>query len=266
MNLPEVLTLSLAQRVAAMLDIDPATIAVGDRLPRGWHFPLMPAVTRKSDIRADGFPGLGVPMPDLGLPKLVLGGREVQYNSDLFVGDAIERRSAVIDIVKKGEGGKARAVVMVRHELFRDEPDPAIVETQQYLLLPEGRRYSEPERSQTAIRAEHIGQFSADSTLLFHYCALGFNSHKIHLDRDYARDVEGYPDLVVNGGLAALLVSEFVRNTLGGIIASLTMKHQAPLFCNAPMTFAADRAPGGWALRIHDEAGRLAATAEAQTI
>ncbi|MCP6135008.1 hypothetical protein NL393_38110, partial [Klebsiella pneumoniae] len=50
-----------------------------------------------------------------------------------------------------------------------------------------------------------------DDTLLFQYSALGFNSHKIHLDRDYARTVEGFPDLVVNGGLTALLLTEYLR-------------------------------------------------------
>jgi hypothetical protein len=30
-----------------------------------------------------------------------------------------------------------------------------------------------------------------DETLLFHYSALGFNSHRIHLDRDFARQAEG---------------------------------------------------------------------------
>lgn len=31
-------------------------------------------------------------------------------------------------------------------------------------------------------------------TLLFRSSALTYNSHRIHYDRDYARDVEGYPD------------------------------------------------------------------------
>jgi 3-methylfumaryl-CoA hydratase len=45
-----------------------------------------------------------------------------------------------------------------------------------------------------------------DSVLLFRYSALTFNGHRIHYDQDYARKVEGYPDLVVHGPLIATLL------------------------------------------------------------
>ncbi len=78
-----------------MLDLEPSTFVDGAILPRGWHFFLLGGATRRSDLRADGFPGFGVPMPDLGLPRLMLAGRRVDYRSDLVVGSAIERRSSL---------------------------------------------------------------------------------------------------------------------------------------------------------------------------
>ena len=45
-----------------------------------------------------------------------------------------------------------------------------------------------------------------DPTLLFRYSAITFNGHRIHYDRDYARDVEGYGGLVVHGPLLATLM------------------------------------------------------------
>ncbi|CAN0589783.1 unnamed protein product, partial [Laminaria digitata] len=45
-----------------------------------------------------------------------------------------------------------------------------------------------------------------DPTLLFRYSALTFNGHRIHYDRDYARDVEGYDGLVVHGPLLATMM------------------------------------------------------------
>jgi 3-methylfumaryl-CoA hydratase len=48
-------------------------------------------------------------------------------------------------------------------------------------------------------------------TLLFRFSALTYNGHRIHYDRDYARDVEGYPGLVVHGPLQAMLMAEAVR-------------------------------------------------------
>ncbi len=43
----------------------------------------------------------------------------------------------------------------------------------------------------------------AGPTQLFRYSALTFNGHRIHYDRTYAREVEGYPGLVVHGPLQA---------------------------------------------------------------
>ena len=97
-----------------------------------------------------------------------------------------------------------------------------------------------------------------DETLLFQYSALGFNSHKIRLDRDLMRDEkEGFPDLVINGGLATLMLTEFFRNELGGIPAALSAKHVTPLFCNRPVLLGAERQDGKWLLRaLHPATSR----------
>jgi 3-methylfumaryl-CoA hydratase len=48
-------------------------------------------------------------------------------------------------------------------------------------------------------------------TLLFRFSALTYNAHRIHYDRDYARQVEGYPGLVAHGPLQALVMAEAAR-------------------------------------------------------
>lgn len=47
--------------------------------------------------------------------------------------------------------------------------------------------------------------------LLFCFSALTYNAHRIHYDRDYARDVEGYPGLLTHGPLQALAMAEAAR-------------------------------------------------------
>lgn len=69
----EICSIAMVRRVAAMLDLNPDDFELGHTLPKGWQFILMAADTKRSQLRADGFPGLGVPMPDLGLPRLMLG-------------------------------------------------------------------------------------------------------------------------------------------------------------------------------------------------
>ena len=51
----------------------------------------------------------------------------------------------------------------------------------------------------------------ADDVLLFRYSALTFNAHRIHYDRRYATEVEGYPGLVVHGPLIATLLMDLLR-------------------------------------------------------
>jgi hydroxyacyl-ACP dehydratase HTD2-like protein with hotdog domain len=89
----EICSLSMVRRVAAMLDLDTKSFSNGGVLPRGWHFFMLAGETRKSALRSDGFPGLGVPIPDLGLPRLLLGGRTVSYKNDIVIGSEIERTS-----------------------------------------------------------------------------------------------------------------------------------------------------------------------------
>src|SRR5437867_8457331 len=91
----EACSVAAARRVAAMLDLDPDGIVEGDPLPRGWQFMLLGADTRRSALRGDGFPGLGVPMPDLALPRLLLGGRTVSYCHEIPIGASLQRTSAI---------------------------------------------------------------------------------------------------------------------------------------------------------------------------
>jgi 3-methylfumaryl-CoA hydratase len=70
--------------------------------------------------------------------------------------------------------------------------------------------------------------------------------------------VEGYPDLVVNGGLATLLLTEFMRRDLCVAPTLLQARHVAPLFCGRPMTLAAHREGETWRVRAFDDRGRLA--------
>ena len=261
----ELCSLTMVKRIAAMLDLPSGSFSAGDLLPRGWHFFLLAGETRRSALRSDGFPGLGVPIPDLGLPRLLLGGRTVSYLGDIAIDTVVERTSFVKKITEKTSASGPMAIVTIQHELRPvSATSPAIVETQTYILLS-GKSGSITAENTTGmpIMAKHQKPIVPDETLLFQYSALGFNSHKIHLDRDYTRTVEGLPDLVVNGGLTTLLLTEFIRTELGLELTDITVKHIAPLFCGRTMTLAADRSESGWQLRVFDDNNKVTVTMEA---
>lgn len=252
-----------------MLDLAPdAGETPGARLPRGWHFVLLAADTRRSELRGDGFPGLGVPMPDLGLPRLMLGGRTVEFHHDIPVGAEVSRTSGVRSLAYKQGSGGDRVVVTVAHDLvIKGQTQAAVSEAQTYLLLPArapGAKSEVGGATQVAppVQAHRLKRVVPDETLLFQYSALGFNSHRIHLDREHAQKVEGFPDLVVNGGLITLLLTEFLRCDLGVAPAAITVKHVAALYCNRAITLAADPSERGWHLRAFDDLNGLAVDME----
>ncbi|TGJ87758.1 hypothetical protein E0Z10_g1004 [Xylaria hypoxylon] len=78
-------------------------------------------------------------------------------------------------------------------------------------------------------------------TLLFHYSALTYNAHRIHLDRSYCREVEGYQDLLVHGPLSLSLMLSVLQSRLTqdknqcAIIDNIDYRHLAPLYVGQPM-------------------------------
>jgi 3-methylfumaryl-CoA hydratase len=264
----EICSVSATRRVAAMLDLDPDSVAEGAALPRGWQFTLMAADTRRSMLRADGFPGLGVAMPDLGLPRLLLGGRKVTYHQDIPVGAVIRRRSAMHNLTQKKSESGPMAVATILHELrVSGDGPPALVEEQTYLLLP--ARKGSVHNVSSGVPMVRTGAITAtvipDETMLFQYSALGFNSHRIHIDRAHARNVEGFPDLVVNGGLATLLMTEFLRRDVGVTPYTLRVKHVAPLYCGCPITLVANQRGDRWQIQALDHRATLAVDMEVST-
>jgi 3-methylfumaryl-CoA hydratase len=84
------------------------------------------------------------------------------------------------------------------------------------------------------------------------------------LDKNYAQNIEGLPDLVVNGGLTTLLLTEFIRTNLGLKITDIKVKHIAPLYCNRPLTLTAEESETGWKLNIYDDLNEIAVEMEVQ--
>jgi 3-methylfumaryl-CoA hydratase len=263
----ELCSLTMVRRVAAMLDLETQSFREGDILPKGWHFFILAGETRKSELRKDGFPGLGVPIPDLGLPRLLLGGRTVAYNEEIIIGSVIEKSSFIKSITEKTTKNGQMAIVTLQHELRSiDAYTPAIVETQTYILLEEQKSQSKVVAEITENQLPISGnqkQYVPDETLIFQYSALGFNSHKIHLDRNYTQQVEGLPDLVVNGGLSTLLLTEWLRTDFKLNLGSIKVKHIAPLYCNNILTLTAEQSEGAWQLRVYDDKITLAVEMEA---
>jgi 3-methylfumaryl-CoA hydratase len=191
----QLLTEDTLRRVAAMLGLSDKQLAFDGVAPFGWHFPLIGAETYRDSLRADGFPGLGIAFPPLPGKRLVAAARSVEAHGAIHVGQAIKRTSQIKLITPKATAQGAMTFVVIRHDL-RDQNtnEQFTAEEQTYILLDSPYTPAPSETPQSEFPGPVIKTVTPDETLLFQFSALSFNSHKIHLDREYARDVEGYPD------------------------------------------------------------------------
>jgi 3-methylfumaryl-CoA hydratase len=103
-----------------------------------------------------------------------------------------------------------------------------------------------------------------DEVMLFRYSALIFVGHRIHYDRRYATEVEGYPGLVVHGPLIATLLADLLRRHSNLPLRSFRFRALSPLFDIAPFSLCGAPEPDGRAsLWAQSAEGHLAMKAEA---
>ena len=264
----DVCSLSLARRMAALLDRDPGELRPGDPLPRGWHVMLFNPATRQSGLREDGAAHLGFTMPDLGLPRLMLGGRKIAFDGDIPIGEAIRRESRLRSISEKtGRSGRF-TLVEVEHRLkLADGGAPVVVETSSYVMLPKDNGTQATANPGSAVEPQLpegalVRTVVPDVTMLFRYSAITDNPHRIHYDLRYATEVEGYPALVVNGSLPQMILLDMFREYAGREPSRYLCRNRAPIFCERPLTLSVVEAGESFALRAHTAEGVLAIEAE----
>jgi 3-methylfumaryl-CoA hydratase len=90
-----------------------------------------------------------------------------------------------------------------------------------------------------------------DEVLLFRYSALTFNGHRIHYDRRYVTEVEGYPGLVVHGPLIATLLLDLLRRERpAATVATFTFRALRPTFDGRPMRVRGQPAADGRSVHL----------------
>lgn len=195
-----------ARALQATLDRMDPLLAAGDPLPPLWHWLYFWTVVPRSGLGRDGHPALGGFLPPVGKARRMWAGSRVAFPGRLTIGDHAERNSTIADVtVKTGRTGRL-VFVTVRHEITGRD-GLAVVDEQDIVYREDAggeaaRRAAEPAPG----GATYTEEVRADPTMLFRYSALTFNGHRIHYDRKYATEVEGYAGLVVHGPLLATLI------------------------------------------------------------
>ena len=258
----------LAAGLAALLDHEDIAVRPGDALPPLGHWLLLPPVARQAELGPDGHPRRGGFLPAVALPRRMWAGSRVVFHAPLRVGETVERRSRIARVeAKQGRAG-ALVFVTVAHEFHgaaglavSDEHDLVYREAP----LP-GAPSPAPQAAPAGAAFEHT--VVPDPVLLFRYSALTFNGHRIHYDRTYATQVEGYPGLVVHGPLVATLLLDLLRRQRpGATVRRFAFRALRPLFDLRPFTLCgrpAGDAGHVFSLWARDHEGWLAVQAEAE--
>lgn len=232
------------EAMAATLDMS-SYPGDGDSLPPGWQWLFFNPCVPRSALGKDGHPAKGGFLPPVPLPRRMWAGSRIRYLKDLPVGVDATRKSQILNVQNKEGRGGSLCFVTVEHTTYHGESN-CIVEEQDIV-------YREPTPPQVGVSTKPepydavpmwSEDFTADTTLLFRYSALTFNGHRIHYDLPYARDVEGYKDLVVHGPLTATLLQQFaIKHGKGRRLKEFSFRGVAPLFVGE--TFKLEGREGG---------------------
>ncbi len=257
--------------LAATLDRDDPFPAPGDPAPplAHWMFCAFLGLVPGGALGADGHPRRGGFLPPVDLPRRMWAGSDVTFHAPLRAGDAVARVATVEDVVeKRGRSGRL-VFVTVRHD-YAGAAGPVLTDRQSivYREAPKaedrgaGAAGSLAPDSPAPGGAAFAREVVPDIAMLFRYSALIFNAHRIHYDRRFAVEAEGYPGLVVHGPLIATLLADLVRRARPEArIARFRFRALRPLFEGRAIALAGREDDGGLALWAADDTGARASEA-----
>ncbi len=261
----DVATVVPLRALSATLDCDDPPMAPGSAVPPCWHWLYFLPLHRQSEIGPDGHAKRGGFLPPVPLPRRMWAGSRIDFLAPMHAGQAIRRTSRIADVrMKEGRTGPL-VFVHVHHDIHAEgqwviHEEHDIV----YRDLPQAGE-SAPLGVPAPAQAAWTREIHPDDVLLFRYSALTFNGHRIHYDRRYVTEVEGYPGLIVHGPLIATLLLDLLRRQLPTAqVRRFAFKAMMPIFDTAPFRVCGE--PQGSSVRLWavTSEGQLAMEATAE--
>jgi len=253
--------------LSATLDRDDPPPARGDELPPLAHWLYFLPHARQSEIGPDGHPKRGGFLPPVPLPRRMWAGGRLQWHQPLRVGEALRRDSRIVSVTHKSGRSGDLVFVVVRHEVHSPQ---GLALTEEHDIVYRGEpQLGEPAPAPQSAETDAPWQreIRPDDVLLFRYSALTFNGHRIHYDRKYVTEVEGYPGLIVHGPLIATLLADLARRQRPDArLRSFSFRAVRPTFDLHPFSVNGRPAEDGNSVQLwaQDHEGWLTMQAEAE--
>ncbi len=250
------------------LDYD-HTPQAGDALPPGAHWCYFHPHVPMREVGPDGHPKRGGFMPDpAGLPRRMFAGSHMDFVGDIRIGETLTRTQEISSVTPK-EGKTGKLLFVSVKETFAGPRGVGMVQNNDivYREAPKGGANTPPPPKPAPTNAQWQRTIDPDPVMLFKYSAVTFNGHRIHYDRTYAMNEEGYPGLVVHGPLIGTLLMDLCRRERpDDKLATFSFRAVAPLFDTAPFTVNGAPKDGDndtWTLWAANDQGHLCMQGEA---
>ncbi|MEO7160295.1 MAG: MaoC family dehydratase N-terminal domain-containing protein [Polaromonas sp.] len=270
-TLSDDITAAPVRGLSATLDRDDPAALPGTALPPLWHWLYFLPQHRQSEIGPDGHARRGGFLPPVPLPRRMWAGGRLQWRQEnpLVVGDAARRISRIESVTHKAGRTGDLLFVQVAHEVHNAS---GLALTEEHDIVY--RAAAQPgDPVPPPVAAEQGAPWQREITpsevLLFRYSALTFNGHRIHYDRQYVTEVEGYPGLIVHGPLIATLLVDLVRaHAPDAFIKSFDFKAVRPTFDLHPFKLSGQPSADGKTVRLwaEDHEGWLTMQATAELV
>ena len=236
-TLHDSVTAAPLRALSATLDREDAEPVPGTAVPPLWHWLYFLPQPRQSEIGPDGHAKRGGFLPPSPLPRRMWAGGRLQWHqgNPLVVGDVVKRSSRIESVKHKTGRSGDLLFVLVSHQIH-NATGLALSEEHDIVYRADPQPGDPVPLPQPAAKdAAWTTAVVPDDVLLFRYSALTFNGHRIHYDRRYVTEVEGYPGLIVHGPLIATLLLDLLRKNLPDArVERLEFRAVRPVFDIAP--------------------------------
>lgn len=225
----------------------------GALLPALWHWLYFLPLYRQSEIGHDGHAKRGGFLPPVPLPRRMWAGSQFQFHKPLRIGDAMVRTSTIESVTEKSGRTGQLVFVKVRHEIRIDNQEDVALTEFHDIVYREAARPDDvaPPPKAAPLNAAWEKKWVPDDVLLFRYSALTFNGHRIHYDRKYVTEVEGYPGLIVHGPMVATLLLDLLRHQMpDAVLASYEFRAVRPVFDINHFYVCGEPDPDGRTIRL----------------
>ena len=268
----------LRSTLSPLLPDSPGNNAPLSTLPPGYHFGFFPTSTAKEDILPDGYERQFAPTSPFNRRLWSRGSLKFRQRG-LALGEMAECKEELLMV----EEGKTATDVSVQRRIYQYDEHTGTAKTWTVSEIRVLSYISDIRLTQSSTPGQ-LGKyqqkfalskkencfthtFTPSHDVLTRFSYLTHNSHRIHIDPEYARTIEKYPDVLVPGSLSIMvLLSTFSQfcdaQHQPRSITGAVYRFYRPLYANKLVTLTLENPnfskPGESMASLWDNDGRRA--------